>query len=217
MCENACSMPPCSNLKPRWHPPPRHQMRNSWRASGSILYVKSNTLCRQFAILLPNDYNLLNFPLPKDFSDSYTFWSSCSVFSYLALSSYEPKTKNQDRKRRQLFYLVCLVGMSKCACVSHFACTGRVNIACIKICVCVARVNHVTLKHKLTQLEQIKVIEHYKLKQILSLTVIRTRHFSYVHRKGVQLTYVLSRQHWSRGDPHLKLKHVSEPTFRPIS
>ena len=92
---------------------------------------------------------------------------------------------------------------------SHFACTGRVNIACIKVCVCVARVNHVTSKHKLTPLEQIKVIEHYKLKQILSMTVIRTRHFSYVHRKGVQLTYVLSSQHWSRGDPHFKFKHAS--------
>ena len=92
------SMPPCSKLKPRWHPPPRHQMRNSWRASGSILFVKSITLCRQFAILLPNDYNLLNFPLLKDFSDSYTF--CVFLLCVLVFGAFVLLAKDQESGRK---------------------------------------------------------------------------------------------------------------------
>lgn len=52
-------MPRWLKLKPRWHPLPSHQMRNEWRASGSTVRDdKSNTLCRQVAILLPNYVNL---------------------------------------------------------------------------------------------------------------------------------------------------------------
>ena len=82
----------------------------------------------------------LRFPFSKDFSDPYTFWSSCSVLLYSAPSSYLSKTNNQDGKRHQHFHFVRHVGISKCACVSHCVCVcvGRVKITCISVCVCVA-------------------------------------------------------------------------------
>ena len=114
MCKATRSMPPWLKLKPRWRPPPSHQMKKAWKASGIILYSTIRVILS--IAKLQFFYNIRVSFLFRKISRPSTFWpSSCSVSLYSVIPSYQSKTKNQDGKRHQRFHFVRHVGMLKWA------------------------------------------------------------------------------------------------------
>ena len=142
MCKNTRSMPPWLKLKPRRRPPPSHQIRNWWRATGSILYSTIRVILSIGKLQFFYQFMVISmkFPSSKDFSAIHVL-----VFLLCALVLVKDQESDGKHHRYQHFDFVCYVRMFKCACVSHCTCVcvGRVNVASISVCacVCVARVN----------------------------------------------------------------------------